>query len=75
MNVFKTQVDVTLTIAHELAMIAACQFCINKGQLFLMLSVYYNCYENIKSTAFIFLNSEMYLSEENVRKNNANIKM
>lgn len=40
-----------------------------------MLSAFYNCHENIKSTAFIFLNLEMYLSEENVRKINANIKV
>lgn len=61
--VIKRQFDVTLSIAHQLAMIAACQLCINKRQLFFMLSVY-NCHENIENTECIFLNLEMYLSEK-----------
>lgn len=75
MNVFKTQADVTLTIAHQLAMIAACQFCVNKGQLFLMLSVYDSCHENIKCTECIFFNFKMYLSEENTEKNHCKCKV
>lgn len=40
-----------------------------------MLSVYGNCHESINSTECVTLNLEMYLSEDNVSKIIANVKV
>lgn len=75
MNVFKIHIDATLTIAHQLAMTAACQLWVNRRQLFLVFSAYDNCHKDIKSIECISLNLEMYLLEDSVRKIVASVKV